>query len=95
MSWEEPAKDVAVLQWTERDVCVVFPLGWAKARTVQALAERAKARIAEVETKAGGKQLAPGSVLLAFSRHDEGVTVAQTIDPEAPHSLAPALVVAG
>lgn len=65
LTWDEPERQIAVAQWRERDLAVVFPLHWGGSA---AMIARAKARIAAVEAKAG-KRLAPGSVLLAFSRH--------------------------
>ena len=52
VSWEEQDRDHVALRWVERGITVVFPRDYARARTHQQLAARAKARIAEVETKA-------------------------------------------
>jgi hypothetical protein len=78
-TWDEPDRQVAVAQWVERNISVVFPLTWAAHHGQPEMIARAKERIAEVEGKAAAvataagnpaRELAPGSVLLAFSRHD-------------------------
>jgi len=90
VSWEEPDRAVAVCQWQERDICVVFPLRWTRRRDTKALSVRAKARIREVEQKAG-RTLVPGSVLVAFSRH--GVLQReQEIDRDVSRAIMPRLV---
>lgn len=93
VSWEEPDRAVAVCQWKERDICVVFPLDWALRRNTKALAERAKARIQEVEWQAG-RTLVPGSVLVAFSRH-RPLAREQRIDPDVSRAILPPLVMHG
>lgn len=87
-TWDEPDRQVAVARWEERDVSVVFPLHWAALQGQRAMIARAKERILEVEQKAGGKTLAPGSVLLAFSAHEEQAPD-HTIDPGVPRNLQP------
>jgi hypothetical protein len=69
-TWDEPGRQVAVAQWHERDIAVVFPLAWASHAGQRRMIARAKARIAEVEAKAR-KQLEAGSVLVAFSEHEQ------------------------
>ena len=82
VTWDEPDRQIAVAHWTERDVSVVFPLQWAR-RGQRAMIARAKERIVEVE---GSRTLAPGSVLLAFSRHRPLLPVTR-IDPDVPRGL--------
>ena len=82
LTWDEPDRQIAVAHWTERDVAVVFPLQWAR-RGQRAMIARAKERILEVE---GARTLAPGSVLLAFSRH-RPPSPQTTFDPDVPHGL--------
>ena len=79
VTWEEPDRDIAVAHWTERDIHVVAPLQWARSRSIMALIQRAKDRVAEIE-KTSGRQLVPGSVLLAFSAH-QPQSSEQRIDP--------------
>jgi len=74
-TWDEPDRDVAVAQWVERGVCVVFPRVWVAKHGQESMIAHAKDRIAAVEAMAGGRVLQPGSVLLAFTRH------VGTIDP--------------
>lgn len=69
-TWDEPDRQIAVAQWSERDVAVVFPLHWAACYGQGPMIARAKERIQDVEAKSG-RTLVPGSVLLAFSEHDE------------------------
>lgn len=83
--WEEVDRQVAVAQWRERDLCIVFPLAWARCRQQRALVARAKERIAEVEARAQ-RVLVPGSVLLAFSRHVPQPDF-QSLDPDVPRAL--------
>lgn len=85
-SWVEADRDLVVVHWLERGIKVVFPIAWTHARNMALLTERARARVHEVERKAGGRTVVAGSVLLAFSRHEHR-TIEQTIDPEAPHNL--------
>ena len=60
-TWDEPDRQVAVVEWQERAVAVVFPIGWAGAHGQQSMIARAKERIQELEGKTG-RTLAPGSV---------------------------------
>lgn len=85
VSWEEQDRDHVALRWVERGITVVFPRDYARARTHQQLAARAKARIAEVETKAQ-RVVVSGSVLVAFSKHEDQ-PVEHMIDPMAPRDL--------
>lgn len=85
-TWEEPDRGIAVAHWTERDIAVVFPLQWGRTRSVSLVVQRAKARLAEVERLGGGKRLAPGSVLVAFSEHRPQPTT-QRLDPEIARRL--------
>jgi hypothetical protein len=83
-TWDEPDRQVAVAQWVERKVSVVFPLTWAAHHGQAEMIARSKERIAEIEGKSG-KKLAEGSVLLAFSRHDLtllGPRDARVINPD-------------
>ncbi len=86
-TWDEPDRQVAVAQHVERGICVVFPLKWAAVHGQPAMIGHAKARIAEVEGKAGGKQLIAGSVLLAFTRHVAVMRPDQTVDPDVSRNL--------
>lgn len=91
LTWDEPDRAVAVAQWTERDVCVVFPIHWAAVFGQQEMVSRAKERIADVERKSG-RTLTPGSVLLAFSRHVECLPRTHTVEPDVPRGLLPRIV---
>ena len=68
--WDDPDRDQVVTLWKERGIHVVFPLPWAKARTDAVVVARARERVAELEGKTG-RTIVPGSVLLAFSRHED------------------------
>jgi len=70
VTWDEPDRDVAVAEWKERGIRVVFPLPWAKRHGRGEMLEQAKHRIQRIEGTAG-RTLVPGSVLLAFSRHTD------------------------
>lgn len=84
-TWDEPDCQVAVAQWKERDIAVVFPIHWAAEHGQQAMIGRAKERIQEVEGKSR-KTLVPGSVLLAFTRHKPQPRGLQ-LAPEVPRQL--------
>jgi hypothetical protein len=84
-TWDEPDRQIAVAEWIERDIAVVFPIRWATATA--AMVARAKARIREIEGKAE-RTLVPGSVLLAFSEHEEQPRALQ-LAPEVPRGLLP------
>jgi hypothetical protein len=84
-TWDEPGRQVAVAHWVERDVCVAFPLAWAQRHGQPAMIGRAKERIVEFEGKTG-RTVAPGSVLLAFSRH-EPQRLEHRLDPDVPRNL--------
>jgi hypothetical protein len=85
-TWDEPDRQVAVAQWVERDVAIVFPLEWATRFGQRQMIARAKARIMEVEGKSGGRHLEAGSVLLAFSAHEPQPTLQQLV-PDMPRRL--------
>jgi hypothetical protein len=85
-TWDEPDRQVAVAQWVERKVSIVFPLTWAAHHGQVEMIARSKERIAEVEGKSE-KKLAEGSVLLAFSRHDLQLTNERTINPDVIRDL--------
>lgn len=85
-TWDEPGRQIAVVEWVERGICVVFPIAWTVTRGQQRMIGRAKERIREVEAKAAGKQLVAGSVLLAFSEHEEQPLEAQ-LAPDTPRAL--------
>lgn len=89
VTWDEPDRAVAVAQWTERDICVVFPLPWAARHGQAPMITQAKDRIARLEQQAQ-RTLAPGSVLLAFSRHGL-LAQEQTIDPDVSRAILPGL----
>lgn len=92
VSWEESDRDIAIAFWRERNIHVVFPLRWARARSMDQVIDRSLDRIKQVEADAGDK-LAPGSVLRAFTHKlPEEITrdeIAQTIDPGVYHGLGP------
>lgn len=94
ISWEEPDRDIAIAHWKERDIHVVFPLRWARWRSMEQVIDRSLARIKNIEREVG-TPLAPGSVLRAFSHQlREEITadtLAQTIDPEVYYGLNPRL----
>jgi hypothetical protein len=85
-TWDEPNRQVAVAQWVERGLCVVFPLHWAAHSGQAQMIARAKERIAEVEGTSG-HTLAPGSVLLAYSRHVLVLPREQAVDPDVSRDL--------
>jgi hypothetical protein len=85
-TWDEPDRDVAVAKWVERGIRVVFPLHWAAHHGQREMIARAKERIAEIEGKSG-RNLVPGSVLLAFSRHVEILPRENKINPDVSASL--------
>lgn len=85
-TWDEPGRQIAVAQWSERDIAVVFPLHWAARHGQRQMIRVAKHRIAEIEHKANGKTLEAGSVLLAFSEHEEQPQLQQLL-PDTPRSL--------
>lgn len=87
-TWDEPGRAIAVALWLERDIAVVFPLDWAGKYGQAQMIGRAKDRIQEVEGKSGGKTLAEGSVLLAFSEHEDQ-PASQLIIPEISRALLP------
>ena len=89
--WDEPERQVAVAQWKERDVCVVFPLHWAARHGTAAMVKRAKARMHEIEGKSD-RTLVPGSVLLAFSRHTLQPRE-HVINPDVSRGIMPQLVI--
>lgn len=68
-TWDEPERQVAVVQQVGRGIHVVFPVAWAAQHGGRSMIQRAKQRIQEIETKSG-RTLVPGSVLLAFSEHE-------------------------
>jgi hypothetical protein len=70
-TWDEPDRAIAVAVDVDRDIAVVFPIDWAAKHGQALMIGRAKDRIAEVEAKSGGKHLEKGSVLLAFSEHED------------------------
>jgi hypothetical protein len=78
---------VAVAQHVERGICVVFPLKWAAVHGQAAMIAHAKERIVDVEGKAGGKRLIPGSVLLAFTRHVAVMRPEETVELDVPRDL--------
>lgn len=84
LTWDEPDQNVAVAQWRERDIRVVFPLPWAAVFGQRAMIVRAQERIRFLEGQTG-RTVVPGSVLLAFSRHTPGPRV----DPDVPQHLLP------
>jgi len=86
-TWDEPDRQVAVVHWGERDIAVVFPLLWAAEHSLRAMVARAKERIAEVEGKAD-RMLVPGSILLAFSAHEERAP-GETLAPDVLRNLLP------
>lgn len=86
VTWDEPDRQVAVAQWEERQVCVVFPLHWAARMGQVPMIAHAKDRIAAVERQSG-RTLVPGSVLLAFSRHVEVLPREQVVDPDVSRNL--------
>src|SRR5580765_6756838 len=86
-TWDEPDRQVAVAEWIERDIAIVFPLPWAQAHGQRAMVNRAKDRIREIETKSG-RTLVPGCVLLAFSEHEEQPPERQLL-PDTPRALLP------
>jgi hypothetical protein len=86
-TWDEPDRQVAVAQWVERKVSVVFPLHWAAHHGQAEMIARSKERIAEVEGKSGGKKLSEGSVLLAFSRHVQILPRGLEINPDVSRDL--------
>lgn len=88
VTWDEPDRAVAVAQWKERDLCVVFPIHWAAQYGQAPMIARAKARITELEGKAR-RMLAPGSVLLAFTRHVPVLPREQMIDPDVSRAILP------
>ena len=90
ITWDEPDRAIAVAQWTERDVSIVFPIHWAAVFGQQEMVSRAKERIAEVEQKSG-RILTPGSVLLAFSRHVECLPRTQRVNPDVSRGLLPTI----
>lgn len=85
-TWDEPDRQVAVAQWTERDIAVVFPLHWATRHGQPAMIAHAKERIRAIEAQSG-RTLVAGSVLLAFSRHVEVLPREQQINPDVPRDL--------
>lgn len=84
-TWDDPDNQVVIVHWRERDLVVVFPVQWAAAHGDRACIAHAKGRIREVEGKAG-RPLAPGSTLLAFSRHAPQPHL-QALAPEVPMRL--------
>lgn len=94
ISWEEPDRDIAIAHWRERDIHVVFPLRWARRRSLEAVIDRSLERIKEIEREAG-MPIAPSSVLRAFSHQlREEIasdTIEQAIDPEVYYGLNPRL----
>jgi hypothetical protein len=86
-TWDEPDRQIAVAQWEARDICVVFPLPWATEHKQVAMIGRAKERIREIEGKSH-RTLAPGSVLLAFSEHEDQPQDVQLL-PDTPRALLP------
>jgi len=84
-TWDEPDRQVAVVEWEERSLRVVFPLQWAAKRGQRIMIARAKERIRELEGKTG-RWLAPGSVLLAFSRHGP-LAPLERIDPDVTRGI--------
>lgn len=90
VTWDEPDRAVAVAQWKERDICVVFPLHWAAIMGQEPMIAHAKDRIASLEGKAG-RTLAPGSVLLAFTRHVQIMRPGEMIDPDVSRAIMPGL----
>jgi len=90
ITWDEPDRAIAVAQWTERDVYIVFPIHWAAVFGQQEMVSRAKERIADVEGRSG-HTLVPGSVLLAFSRHVLVMPRVQRVDPDVSRGLLPTI----
>lgn len=90
VTWDEPDRAVAVAQWKERDICVVFPLHWAAMMGQEPMIAHAKDRIANLEHQAQ-RTLAPGSVLLAFTRHVAVMRPTETIDPDVSRAILPSL----
>ena len=90
-TWDEPDRQVAVVEWQEREIRVVFPLGWAARHGQPLMIARAKDRIRELEGKTG-RTLVAGSVLLAFSRHGS-LQREEGIDPDVPRGLVPRVIV--
>jgi len=86
VTWDEPDRAVAVAQWKERDICIVFPLHWADRMGQEPMIAHAKNRIQALEHQAG-RQLAPGSVLLAFTRHVQVLPREHAIDPDVSRNL--------
>lgn len=84
-TWDDQDRQIAVAQWVERDLCCVFPIAWAHARGPKGMVLRAKERFAEVEAKAG-RPLVAGSVLLAFSEHQD-LPPEERLAPEVDRSL--------
>jgi hypothetical protein len=82
VTYEEPDRDVAVAHWTERDIAVVFPLAWARARKPFDMLAIANERITSIEGRTQ-KRLEAGSVLLAFSRHVDHPD-SQKLNPDLP-----------
>ena len=84
-TWDLPDDQVVVVHWMERDLVVVFPIQWAQRHGDRACIERAKERIAEYEEKVWC-HLAPGSTLLAWSRHENQPRL-QLLNPEVVRRL--------
>jgi hypothetical protein len=88
-TWDEPDRQVAVAHWHERDIRVVFPVRWAAVHGQVAMIEHAKGRIAAIEA-GSHRNIAPGSVLLAFSRHVE-LSREQIINPAVSRNIMTAV----